>query len=227
MSEAGFDPRDELLTCAWHGGCFDIRTGAAVIPPATEPVETFPIRTSPDGWVEIALTGSLAHRRLMSIEALPFVNWIFWTALSAGTLLVVGVTELGWHGKRLLHGLAGGCWRSPPCCSLRAHPVRGHGRGCFHLRADAARLVLAFAAVTAAYLDQRRWRGRHAGLAIAGGLVGVLALAMAAGSPTLSPLLFSVQLALAALALGAVNAAMLLGHWYLVTPKLSPARCAG
>jgi hypothetical protein len=28
---------------------------------------------------------------------------------------------------------------------------------------------------------------------------------------------------LAALALGAVNAAMLLGHWYLVTPKLSPA----
>ena len=28
---------------------------------------------------------------------------------------------------------------------------------------------------------------------------------------------------IAALALGAVNAAMLLGHWYLVTPKLSPA----
>lgn len=61
LSEAGFDPRDELLTCAWHGGCFDVRTGAAVIPPVTEPVETFPIRTSPDGrWVEIALTGSLA-----------------------------------------------------------------------------------------------------------------------------------------------------------------------
>ena len=60
LSEAGFDPRDELLTCAWHGGCFDIRTGAAMIPPATEPVETFPIRISPDGWVEIALTGSLA-----------------------------------------------------------------------------------------------------------------------------------------------------------------------
>ena len=61
LSEAGFDPRDELLTCAWHGGCFDIRSGAAVIPPATEPVETFPIRTNPDGWVEIALTGSLAR----------------------------------------------------------------------------------------------------------------------------------------------------------------------
>jgi 3-phenylpropionate/trans-cinnamate dioxygenase ferredoxin subunit len=60
LSEAGFDPRDELLTCAWHGGCFDLRTGAAVIPPATEPVETFQLRTSPDGWVEIALTGTLA-----------------------------------------------------------------------------------------------------------------------------------------------------------------------
>ena len=29
----------------------------------------------------------------MSIDALPFVNWIFWAALSSGTLLVVGLTE--------------------------------------------------------------------------------------------------------------------------------------
>ena len=34
--------------------------------------------------------------------------------------------------------------------------------------------------------------------------------------------LFAGQLVLAALALGSVFAAMLLGHWYLVTPKLSP-----
>jgi 3-phenylpropionate/trans-cinnamate dioxygenase ferredoxin subunit len=60
LSEAGFDPRDEVLVCAWHGGCFDVRTGEAVIPPATEPVETFPVRVAPDGWVEIGLTGSLA-----------------------------------------------------------------------------------------------------------------------------------------------------------------------
>jgi 3-phenylpropionate/trans-cinnamate dioxygenase ferredoxin subunit len=61
LSEAGFDRRDELLVCAWHGGCFDIRTGEAVIPPATEAVETFPTRLSPDGWIEIGLTGSLAR----------------------------------------------------------------------------------------------------------------------------------------------------------------------
>lgn len=61
LSEAGFDPRDEVLVCAWHGGCFDVRSGAAVVRPATEPVETFPVRLSADGWVEIGLTGSLAR----------------------------------------------------------------------------------------------------------------------------------------------------------------------
>jgi 3-phenylpropionate/trans-cinnamate dioxygenase ferredoxin subunit len=61
LSEAGFDPRDEVLVCAWHGGCFDVRSGEAVVPPATEPVETFPVRVSESGWVEIGLTGSLAR----------------------------------------------------------------------------------------------------------------------------------------------------------------------
>lgn len=59
LSEAGFDARDGLLVCAWHGGCFDVRTGAAVVLPATDPVETFPVRLSDDGWVEIGLTGTL------------------------------------------------------------------------------------------------------------------------------------------------------------------------
>ena len=28
LCEAGFDPRDGVLVCAWHGGCFDIRSPA-------------------------------------------------------------------------------------------------------------------------------------------------------------------------------------------------------
>src|SRR6266581_524478 len=44
----------------------------------------------------------------------------------------------------------------------------------------------------------------------------------AAAGGTASSTLFAAQLMLVALALGAATAAMLLGHWYLVTPKLSP-----
>ena len=61
LTEAGFDPQDEVLVCAWHGGCFDVRTGAAAALPAVRPVETFPVRVSTDGWVEIGLTGSLGE----------------------------------------------------------------------------------------------------------------------------------------------------------------------
>jgi 3-phenylpropionate/trans-cinnamate dioxygenase ferredoxin subunit len=60
LSAAGFDARDGVLVCAWHGGCFDVRSGRAVALPAVDPVETFPTRLV-DGHVEIGLTGSLAR----------------------------------------------------------------------------------------------------------------------------------------------------------------------
>ena len=71
----------------------------------------------------------------MSIEALPFVNWIFWAALSAGTLLVVGVTELlggTTSGYRLFMAwlLAGAA-----VLLLSELTLSRHGRGCFHRRA--------------------------------------------------------------------------------------------
>jgi hypothetical protein len=52
--------------------------------------------------------------------------------------------------------------------------------------------------------------------------MAALVVLAAAGGSRSAPL-FASQLVLAALALGAVNAGMLLGHWYLVTPRLSPA----
>ena len=160
----------------------------------------------------------------MALEALPFVNWIFWTALSAGTLLVVGLTELlggTTRGYRLFMAWLLVAFVTVLVLSeLNLSPgteldsTAGMRRG----------LVLALAGATIAYLIASMLRLPRGGLAVGGGLVGVLALAtLAAGGATLSPLLFSVQLVLAALALGAVNAAMLLGHWYLVTPRLSPA----
>ncbi len=84
-------------------------------------------------------------------------------------------------------------------------------------------LAIAFAAGCLAYLVASVAGWPRAALAVGTGLVGMAALvALAAAGGTRSVPLFATQLVIAAIALGAVNAAMLLGHWYLVTPKLSP-----
>jgi hypothetical protein len=159
----------------------------------------------------------------VSIEALPFVNWIFWATLSAGTLLVVGFTELGGgttRGYRLFMACLVAAFAGVLLVSeLSLTPER------LGATADLRRvLVWAFAASAVAYLTASLARLPRAGLAVTGGLIGIVALAtLAAAGGTYSAALFTVQLILAALALGAVSAAMLLGHWYLVTPKLSPA----
>jgi len=160
----------------------------------------------------------------VSLEALPFVNWIFWGALAGGTLLAVGVTEwLGGttRGYRLFMAvavlLAAVVWLASEM-GLAAVPATA-------TTAEMRRvLVGAFAAVAAAYLVASLARWPRAGVAIGGGVIGVGALVtLAAAGGTASPALFAAGLATAALALGSVAAAMLLGHWYLVTPKLSPA----
>ncbi len=161
----------------------------------------------------------------MSIEALPFVNWIFWAALAGGTLLAVGVTEwLGGttRGYRLFMaaGILVGAliWLAS---EMGLAPVAATDATA-GLRRN---LVWAFTALAAGYLAASiaRWP-RAAALAVGGGLVGIGALVtLAAAGGTDQPPLFAAGLATAAVALGSVNAAMLLGHWYLVTPKLSPA----
>jgi hypothetical protein len=84
-------------------------------------------------------------------------------------------------------------------------------------------LVLAFGAGTVAYLVASLARLPRSGIAIATALLGLTALvSLAAAGGSQSVPLFAGQLIAAALALGAVNTAMLLGHWYLVTPRLSP-----
>jgi hypothetical protein len=69
------------------------------------------------------------------------------------------------------------------------------------------------------------------GLRVAAGVVttivgvlalGVVSLAARTGDSLPDPLAFA-AMPLGAIALGGTDAAMLLGHWYLVTPKLSPA----
>lgn len=159
----------------------------------------------------------------MSLEALPFVNWIFWATLTSGTLLVVGGTELlggTTRGYRLfMAGLLVVCAGILLLSELNLAPgtVADKTAG---LRRS---LVWVVGGLTLAYLVASIVRFPRSLLAIGAGTVGIVALAaLAAAGGTLSAPLFAAQLILASLALGAVSAAMLLGHWYLVTPKLSP-----
>ncbi len=159
----------------------------------------------------------------MSIEALPFVNWIFWASLTSGTLLVVGATELlggTTRGYRLFMA-----WLLLAFAAILLLSELNLPPGTVaDETADLRRmLVWAFSAATLAYLVASMLKLPRSGLALLAGLLGVGAMAtLAAAGGSLSAPLFAGQLVLAGLALGAVNAAMLLGHWYLVTPKLSP-----
>ena len=159
----------------------------------------------------------------MSIEALPFVNWIFWATLSSGTLLVVGLTEaLGGttRGYRLFMAWLLVAFAAILVASDLALPLGAEASATADVRRP---LAMAFAAGCLAYLVASVADWPRAALAVGTGLVGMAALvALAAAGGTRSVPLFATQLVIAALALGAVNAAMLLGHWYLVTPKLSP-----
>jgi hypothetical protein len=160
----------------------------------------------------------------MSVDALLFVNWIFWAALSAGTLLIVGITEVAGgtsRGYRLFMAWLLVVFAAILVASDLALPLGPEAAATTELRRP---LTMAFAAGSVAYLVASIARWPRAWLAIGSGLVGLVALVVlaVAGGSRNAPL-FASQLVLAALALGAVNGGMLLGHWYLVTPKLSPA----
>ena len=44
----------EFLACPRHGALFDVTTGAAVTPPATLPIRTYPVRVE-NGEVQVAI----------------------------------------------------------------------------------------------------------------------------------------------------------------------------
>jgi len=160
----------------------------------------------------------------MQIEALLFVNWIFWMAISAGTILVVGLAELlggTTRGYRLFMAALLVVFAAILVVSELALPAGTAASGTEQLRRP---LSLAFAAGCGAYLLASIANWPRSSIAIASGVVGIVALVvLAAAGGTRGVPLFAGQLVLTSLALGAVNAGMLLGHWYLVTPKLSPA----
>ena len=160
----------------------------------------------------------------MQLEAFLFVNWIFWATLTAGTMLVVGVTEvLGGttHGYRLFMAGLLAVLAVVLVLSELNLPAGTAASGTADLRRA---LVVGLGVGSGAYLvaSIAKWAPRG-WLAVATGALGIVALVvLAIAGGTRSGPIFAGQLVLGALALGSVFAAMLLGHWYLVTPKLSP-----
>ncbi|MDQ6682979.1 MAG: hypothetical protein M3Y88_06890 [Chloroflexota bacterium] len=159
----------------------------------------------------------------MRIEALPFVNWIFWASLASGTLLAVGATEL-LGGTTRGYRLFMACFAAALAAILLLSELNLPAGTVADATAGVRRwLVIGSVASAAAYLLGSVLRAPRSGLALLGGAIGLgslLSLAVAGG--TRSAPLFALQLTLASVVLGSVTAAMLLGHWYLVTPRLSP-----
>ncbi|MEO5985813.1 MAG: hypothetical protein ABIW50_05575 [Candidatus Limnocylindria bacterium] len=159
----------------------------------------------------------------MRIEALPFVNWIFWAGLASGTLIVVGLTELlggTTRGYRLFMAWMLGVFAVVLVLSELALPTGAVAAATAGLRRP---LALAVAVGCGAYIVASIAAWPRAGLAVVSGVIGLASLVvLAAAGGSLSIPIFAGQLVLSALALGAATAAMLLGHWYLVTPQLAP-----
>lgn len=165
-------------------------------------------------------------------ENLAYINWTVLTALAVGSFAAVVVLRLRTQATRGYLAFTATCAVALGLLAIAsdgALPVPAAGSPIVADPAlDGPRRVLLwlFCGLAAAYvvalLRSRRAPALGlAGVAAAGGVVVTGALAWG-GSP-LGAGVLALQLATLAAATGGVWAAMVLGHWYLVTPKLPEA----
>ena len=162
-------------------------------------------------------------------ESLAFINWTVLTALGVGSFAAVVAGRLRTEATRGYLGFTafsaavfgvlayladGGLPALSPELAVRADPAWETPR----------RLALVALTVLAATYGVAVWRGRRAvPIAVAGLAACALVLvagALSWGGGGLASVLLFVELAAMSAALGGVWAAMILGHWYLVTPRL-------
>ncbi len=179
----------------------------------------------------------LSYTRMVSAtqiaQNLAFINWTVLTGLALGTYAAVillrrrsqatrgylGFTTVCAIGFGLLAWLSDGALPT----SMGASPV------VLDATWDGPRHValIAFCALALAALLLRRARPTLAPLAelvaVSAGLLTITFGALAWGGGSLGTLALLVELAVVCAATGGVFAAMILGHWYLVTPKLPEA----
>jgi hypothetical protein len=162
-------------------------------------------------------------------RSLAFINWTVLTGLAAGSFLAAEVARRRTEatpGFVRFTALAAGVFAVLAVISDTALPVPGRDAPIVPAPAfDGPRqgLLVALAVISLLYAIVVR-RPRPASIlgalgVVAGfGAIVLGAVGWADGFPDAGPLL--VQLVALALSTGGVFAAMILGHWYLVTPKL-------
>jgi hypothetical protein len=165
-------------------------------------------------------------------ESLGFINWTVLTALGVGSFAAVvagrfrtdatkgylAFTAFSAAAFALLAGLADtGLPSLTPDLAIRADPAWDTIR----------RLALLALPIIAAVYGVALLRGRRAApIAVAGLVAAALVLvsgALSWGGGGLDSLLLFIELAGLSAVLGGAWAAMVLGHWYLVTPRLPEA----
>jgi hypothetical protein len=165
-------------------------------------------------------------------ENLAFINWTVLTGLAIGSFVAVVLARLRTEATRGFLSFTAACavvLGILAFLSDQALPIPGLGSP---IRIDPAfdaprRVALgAFCVLAALYTVALAGRRRapalaFAGLAAAAATLVFGALAWTGGTALAVPLLL--QLVVLAAATGGVFAAMILGHWYLVTPKLPEA----
>jgi hypothetical protein len=166
------------------------------------------------------------------MQAVPIGFFLFLVQLAAGGIVVT--TLLDWDGEvspgfLFLNGIfllgfaAAGIWLRTTLPAARLLPYEAPV-GWLGWEVGA---WVAFGAATAVQLVglklERRRLGRVAGTAAAALGLGALTVSANAYLPPGVPLVLMLASFLAAaLALGTVWSGMMLGHWYLVTPRLAP-----
>ena len=164
---------------------------------------------------------------------LAFINWTVLTGLALGSYAAVVLLRRRSSATRGFLGFTSACaiafgllaWLSDGALptSLGASPVTVDPAWDGPRRAA----LLLFVALVVAGLVVRRLRSSSApvveAFAAAAGVATLLFGALAWGGGSLGAAALLVQLAVVSAATGGVFAAMTLGHWYLVTPKLPEA----
>ena len=166
-------------------------------------------------------------------QNLAFINWTVLTGLALGSYAAVVLLRRRSSATGGFLGFVTACavgfgvlaWLSDGALpsSLGASPVA------LDMTWDAPRrtALLAFCAVAALALIARRIRPGVAGplelIALGAGILTLVGGALAWGGGSLGTLGLLVELTALTAATGGVFAAMILGHWYLVTPKLPEA----